>query len=155
MHFHILAVLATTTLLVTPSLALPHKLNIARTPDCPDTPPDNRQYATPGVTPEQLTLIYPQTASCNGADFPDECRDASQAADPINKSFDKYGLNTTGERAAAVALMLYESGGFRYNRNHFPGKFSSPTSPLHYYRLCIDTNFVSQVVPAKAPATCR
>lgn len=120
MHFHIPAVLATTTLLLAPSLALPHRLHV-RTPDC-DTPLDDRQYATPGVTPEQLTQIYPQTASCNGADFPDECRDASQAADPINKSFEKYGLNTTGERAAALALMLYESGGFRYNRNHFPGR---------------------------------
>lgn len=68
-----------------------------------------------------LIEIDPNTSTCDSpASFPDECRTAIQAAPPISSSFARFGLDTAGERAAAVALMLYESGSFKFNRNHFP-----------------------------------
>jgi hypothetical protein len=98
------------------------------------------------LTAATLTTIDPKTASCAGAAFKEECRTAEQAVDPINKSFEKYGLTTKGEQAAVVALMLFESGSFQFNKNHYPAPgtyiyspepfltrlfFSFPFPPLH------------------------
>ncbi|KAF1949089.1 hypothetical protein CC80DRAFT_497771 [Byssothecium circinans] len=73
-----------------------------------------------GITAEQLIAITPGTASCSGGEFPSECADASKAAPAISKSLTKYGFTTAGEKAALVALMLFESGNFKYSKNHFP-----------------------------------
>jgi hypothetical protein len=84
---------------------------------------DNDDVATKeAVTAEQLIAIAPATASCTGADFPEECADAATAATAINKSFDTYKVTATGEKAALVAYMLFESGNFKYSKNHFPGR---------------------------------
>ena len=45
------------------------------------------------------------------------CRNADQAALAIAKSFNKYNINTAGEMAAIIAVMAFESGEFRYQRN--------------------------------------
>ncbi|KAH7021676.1 hypothetical protein B0J12DRAFT_714548 [Macrophomina phaseolina] len=67
-----------------------------------------------------LVTIAPGTSSCHSASvFIDECRTASEAAQPILDSFDKYQIANTNERAALIALMLYESGEFKYNWSHF------------------------------------
>ncbi|PSN59569.1 hypothetical protein BS50DRAFT_640916 [Corynespora cassiicola Philippines] len=73
------------------------------------------------LTADTITSISPSTASCAGADFPDECHDAATAAPAITKSFEKYGVQSKGEQAALIAIMLFESGDFKYNKNHFPG----------------------------------
>jgi hypothetical protein len=80
------------------------------------------------ITPELLTQIAPKTASCAGAEFPGECADASRAAIAISNSFTKYDVKTNGQKAALIAIMLFESADFQYNKNHFPvpGK-SRPT----------------------------
>jgi hypothetical protein len=84
---------------------------------------DTDDAATKGVlTAEQLIGIAPATASCTNAPFPAECADAATAATAINKSFETYKVTETGEKAALVAYMLFESGNFRYSRNHFPGR---------------------------------
>jgi hypothetical protein len=75
-----------------------------------------------GVTAANLISIAPATSSCTGADFPAECADATQAATAINKAFATYGITSTGEKAALVAYMLFESGNFKYSQNHFPGR---------------------------------
>lgn len=77
---------------------------------------------TDALSAKNLIAIAPATASCAGADFPEECADASQAAVAINKSFKTYGIKSTGEQAALVAYMLFESGDFKYSKNHFPGR---------------------------------
>jgi len=99
-------------------------------PDCPDkensyTAPstDNKAtYPTGSITADQLTQIAPETASCSGAPFPEECADATTAATALNKSFDTYGIKTAGEKAALVAYTLFESGNYKYSKNHFPGR---------------------------------
>lgn len=72
------------------------------------------------LTAEEIIAVDPKTASCVGAVPLDECADASRAAVAINKSFQTYSINSTGEKAALLAYMMYESGSFKYNRNHYP-----------------------------------
>ncbi|KAF2467547.1 uncharacterized protein BDR25DRAFT_292003 [Lindgomyces ingoldianus] len=74
------------------------------------------------LTADTIIAIAPLTASCVNApaDAPGECRTAAQAAGPIAKSFTKYGIDSAGEQAALIALMLFESGNFKYNKNHYP-----------------------------------
>ncbi|KAF2252793.1 hypothetical protein BU26DRAFT_209565 [Trematosphaeria pertusa] len=84
------------------------------------TPNTNSGAATTSLTADTLIAIDPKTASCDGATFPAECADASRAAASISKSFEKYSIASPGEQAALIALMLYESGSFKYNKNHYP-----------------------------------
>lgn len=87
-------------------------------PECPDS----EAGTTSVLTAENLVAIAPETASCAGADFPNECADAAQAATALNKSFETYGITSTGEQAAIIAYTLFESGNYKYNENHFPGR---------------------------------
>lgn len=100
-------------------------------PDCPDKQPENtytapdssnNKVATGSITAALLTQIAPDTASCSGAPFPEECADATTAASALNKSFDTYGIKSAGEKAALVAYTLFESGNYKYSKNHFPGR---------------------------------
>jgi len=91
----------------------------APVPDCDEAP----KAETPGsLTAANLIAISPATASCSGASFPDECADATQAATALNKSFSTYKITSKGEKAAIVAYELFESGDFKYKKNHFPGR---------------------------------
>lgn len=74
------------------------------------------------ITPQQITSIAPTAASCNGAPFPEECADAARAAPAISASFQKYDICSRGAQAALLAIMVFESGSFKYNKNHFPGR---------------------------------
>lgn len=73
------------------------------------------------ITAADLIAIESSTSSCDGAPFSSECRTAAQAAPMIASSFTNFGLTSFGEQAAVVALMLYESGDFKYAINHYPG----------------------------------
>lgn len=84
------------------------------------TPPADTTDCSISITPEQLTAIDPNTASCTGAAFPAECADASTAAPAISAAFAKYGITEPGVQAALLGIMLYESGSFKFNHNHFP-----------------------------------
>ncbi|KAH7076933.1 hypothetical protein BKA63DRAFT_292604 [Paraphoma chrysanthemicola] len=88
----------------------------------PESDPDIQTETASGLTAENLVAIAPATASCTGAKFPEECADATTAAAAINKSFSTYGITSTGEQAALVAYMIFESGDFKYSKNHFPGR---------------------------------
>ncbi|KAF2739331.1 hypothetical protein EJ04DRAFT_509034 [Polyplosphaeria fusca] len=72
------------------------------------------------LTEAAIQAIAPSTASCAGAEFSNECATAADAVGPIQASFQKYGVTSTAEQAALIALMLYESGNFQYNIHHFP-----------------------------------
>jgi hypothetical protein len=74
------------------------------------------------LTDHILVGTAPTTASCAGAEFPEECADAAEAAKAINKAFKTYEIFSEGQRAGLVAYMLFESGNFKYNKNHNPGR---------------------------------
>lgn len=62
------------------------------------------------ISAADLEKISPDTSSCEGADFPDECATAAQAAPFIDISFSNFGIESFGGQAALVAIMLFESG---------------------------------------------
>jgi len=69
----------------------------------------------------QLQIVAPQSTTCVGAPYPSECRTASQALNPIIKSFATYEIVVGAEMAALVSLMAFETADFRYRNNYFPG----------------------------------
>lgn len=89
-------------------------------PDCPDRAPATGGPAA--LTAATLIAIAPNTESCAGADFPEECADASTAATALTKAFNTYNITSKGEQAAIIAYELFESGDFKYNKNHYPGR---------------------------------
>ena len=91
---------------------------LARPTPTPDTTTTSTCHT---ITPEQLTAIDPTTASCSGTgDFASECADATRAAPALTAAFQKYSIHDPATQAALIAIMLYESGSFKYNHNHFP-----------------------------------
>lgn len=122
--------------------------------DCPDsqnentytTPENNNKVTTGSVTAEQLIQIAPETASCSGAPFPDECAEATVAATALSKSFDTYGIKSAGEKAALIAYTLFESGNYKYSKNHFPGRPGQGT------RMMAMPPFISKYATAVAGA---
>lgn len=79
-------------------------------------------YPRANTLEQLLVAIAPKTTSCDGAPAAGQCRTAAQAAGPIQKSFDTYGITTNSEKAALISLMAFETGGFKYNENMFPGR---------------------------------
>ncbi|GKT42260.1 uncharacterized protein ColSpa_02441 [Colletotrichum spaethianum] len=68
-----------------------------------------------------IAAVAPKSVSCAGVtDFPDECATANHAAQYIPAAFQKYGIYRPGEIAGVLSLMAFETGDFRYSRNHFP-----------------------------------
>ena len=66
------------------------------------------------ITVEQLLAIAPASAACDpAAQFADECITAQDAVAPLNVAFAQYGVETVGEKAALLSLMLFESGDFK------------------------------------------
>lgn len=120
-------------------------------PEC--DPATEAQYSTTptpaALTAEQLVAIAPATASCTGGDFPQECADATDAAAAINKAFSNYKITSTGEQAALVAYMLFESGNFKYNHNHFP----APGRPGQGTRMMAMPPFIEKYATSVAGAS--
>ena len=114
------------------------------------------------VTAADITKIAPLTSSCANAPVAGECRTAEQAAPNIAISFTNFGITSFGEQAALVALMLYESGNFKYSKNHYPGvpgqgtrNMQTPTNNLHYAQylstVCTNCGFTpSQIQQAQS-----
>lgn len=73
------------------------------------------------ITSNQILAISPKSSTCYNPPAVGECRTAEQAAPFINDSFTTYGIDNVAEQAALISLMAFESGDFKYNRNHFPG----------------------------------
>jgi hypothetical protein len=90
----------------------------APVPDCDNDAPQTGA----SLTAANLIAIAPATESCDGAPFPDECADATQAAAALNKAFATYKITSKSEKAAIVAYEIFESGNFKYKKNHFPGR---------------------------------
>ena len=88
----------------------------------------------------QLISIAPTSNTCDGAPFASECVTASQAVEPLVSSFNQYGITTAGEQAALLSWMAFESGDFKYNKNHYPG------TPGQGTRCMLSPTFVKQYV---------
>jgi len=102
------------------------------------------------VTACQLKTIDNRTVTCFNATFPDECATADRAAGPITRGFERFEITTPGEKAALVSLMLFETGGLKANRNHFP----TPGNPGQGTRSLMNFPFVFKYaldIPAVAP----
>lgn len=56
------------------------------------------------------------------------------------EAFALYQVNTAAEQAALISWMVYESGEFKYNRNHFP----DPGRPGQGTRAMLMPNFVGE-----------
>ncbi|CAI7659913.1 unnamed protein product [Penicillium glandicola] len=73
------------------------------------------------LTESQLLTISPASKSCTDAPAEGECATAKQAAKFTSQSFETYKVTSKAEQAAIISLMAFESGDFKYNKNHFPG----------------------------------
>ena len=96
----------------------------------------------------QLLSVVPSASSCANASFPSECAAASEALNPILDGFTKYSITTAPEQAALLSWMAFESGEFKFNQNHFPGRPGQGT------RCMMMPNFVREYVasiPELAP----
>lgn len=126
--------LATTALVVAAATAMPM---------ASDTTLSRRDGAvTDPRSIEIVKKIAPSSESCDGVDFPDECATADQATQPLIDAFNKYKVNTPGEQAALLSWMAYESGEFRYNINHFPGRPGQGTRTMmmpNYVKMYADS----------------
>ncbi|DAA74549.1 TPA_exp: Uncharacterized protein A8136_3307 [Trichophyton benhamiae CBS 112371] len=74
---------------------------------------------------EVLKEIAPASAKepcVSAAKAEGQCRSASQAAEPIIHSFEKYKITSKPEMAAILSLIALESGEFKYQKNVFPGR---------------------------------
>ncbi|KAF4824097.1 hypothetical protein CGCTS75_v010103 [Colletotrichum tropicale] len=67
-----------------------------------------------------LLAVAPTSSTCDGAAFPDECATAEHAAHFVPAAMQKYAVYRPGEIAALLSLMAFETGDFKYNRNHYP-----------------------------------
>ena len=81
----------------------------------------------PNVSAAALQAILTSSGSCSGAQFPDECRTAEQAAPFITKAC--ANLNKA-ECAATIALMGFESGDLKFKHNVTPGIPGQGTSNM-------------------------
>ena len=107
-------------------------------------PSTNNNAASGSITASQLTQIAPTTVSCDGAPFPEECADATTAATALNSSFEKYGITKAEEKAALIAYTLFESGEYKYSKNHYPGRPGQGT------RMMAMPNFIAEYASAAA-----
>ncbi|KAJ5491700.1 hypothetical protein N7539_003267 [Penicillium diatomitis] len=77
--------------------------------------------AQSSLTEAQILTISPKANTCDNAPAEGECATAATAAKYTAQSFDQYKVTSKAEQAALVSLMAFESGDFKYNKNHFPG----------------------------------
>ncbi|KAK5049959.1 hypothetical protein LTR84_004078 [Exophiala bonariae] len=90
---------------------------------------------------QQLIAIAPGSTTCDGASFPDECAVSStEVVNALVSGFAKYNINTAAEQAALLSWMAFESGDFKFNRNHFP----APGRPGQGTRAMLMPNFVQE-----------
>ncbi|KAJ3989487.1 hypothetical protein F5890DRAFT_1185923 [Lentinula detonsa] len=104
------------------------------------------------ITLSQLdAIINSTTCPLKGSESLDECRTAAQALPFVNKGFSDYNITSVGEKAALLSLMSFESGGFQFNINHFPGNpgqgtrnlMEFPAGPTSYASLSSLPNTLS------------
>jgi hypothetical protein len=76
--------------------------------------------------------VMPNSTSCDGAAFPDECLTACQAAPFIKSSCESL---SKAECAATVALMALESVELKYKHNVYPGRPGQGTANMMMFEV--------------------
>jgi hypothetical protein len=69
-----------------------------------------------------LLAIAPSSGSCSNAPAAGECATNVQAAPYLITALANYGVTNVNEIAAVLSVVAYESGDFKYNINHYPGR---------------------------------
>jgi hypothetical protein len=82
-----------------------------------------------------IKTIMPTSDSCSGAQFPDECRTAEQAAPFISKACADL---SPAECAGTIAIMGLESAELKFKHNVFPGRAGQGTANM------MMANFISE-----------
>jgi len=120
----------------------------------PGTECDGDDSAPAAISPEQLIKIDPTTATCaTTGENAAECADAARAAPAINASFKTYGITAPGEQAALIAIMDFESGGFKYNKNHFSPEGPRPgQGTRNMQMLPFNIQYANDVLPTATAA---
>lgn len=77
-----------------------------------------------------IAEIMPTSSNCTGAQFPDECRTAEQAAPYLISAMQKYGVYKPGEIAGVLSVIGYESVDMKYKHNVSPGRVGQGTSNM-------------------------
>ncbi|KIW19704.1 hypothetical protein PV08_00278 [Exophiala spinifera] len=89
----------------------------------------------------QLLAIAPSSNTCANAPFPSECTvTTASLAQIIIGSFASHNVSTAPEQAALLSWMAFESGEWKYNRNHFP----APGRPGQGTRVMMMPNYVAE-----------
>ncbi|PQE12806.1 hypothetical protein CJF30_00002686 [Rutstroemia sp. NJR-2017a BBW] len=70
----------------------------------------------------QILQIVPASSSCANAPVASECSTAAHAAPYLISAMLTYQIYTLPEMGALLSLIGYESGDFKYNINHYPGR---------------------------------
>ncbi|KIK69393.1 hypothetical protein GYMLUDRAFT_152604 [Collybiopsis luxurians FD-317 M1] len=140
------------------SLALP-AVQAAFTPILPrssfSSGSNNTSNSSHAITLAQLDAIINGTKCPLDSSFVDECRTAAQALPFVNKGFADYNITSIGEKAALLSLMSFESGGFQFNVNHFPGRPGQGTRNLmefpSVYQYALSKPFLTHQTLALVP----
>jgi hypothetical protein len=74
-----------------------------------------------------IQQIAPTSNTCASAPAAGECATNAQAAPYLISAMQQYGVYAPSEIAAVLALISYESGDFKYNTNHYPGRAGQGT----------------------------
>lgn len=74
-----------------------------------------------------ILQIAPTSNTCDNAPAAGECATNVQAAPYLISAMTQYGIYSVPEIAAILALISYESGEFKYNTNHYPGRAGQGT----------------------------
>ncbi|KAH8883976.1 hypothetical protein GQ53DRAFT_752519 [Thozetella sp. PMI_491] len=93
-----------------------------------------------------ISEVMPTANSCDGADFPDECRTAAQAAPFLIQSLPKYGVYTYAEIAAILALIGVESVDMKYKHNVSPGRPGQGTANMQ--QIQFNTEYATELFGA-------
>jgi hypothetical protein len=108
-------------------------------------PSDSRQLTRHVTTAADIILaIMPNSSSCSGAAYADECRTASEAAPYVIHSFANFTVYAPAQIAACLAYMAYESGQLEYKKNHYP----APGRPGQGTAIMMMPNYVAMYAGA-------
>ncbi|KAJ5921497.1 hypothetical protein N7466_009823 [Penicillium verhagenii] len=104
------------------------------------------------LTEAQIIDIAPTSKTCDNPPAEGECATAEQAAKFASQSFDDYQVTSKAEQAAVISIMAFESGDFKYNKNHFPGTPGQGTrnmqSPAYNKKYADSISALKDQIPA-------
>ncbi|KAJ7140497.1 hypothetical protein C8R43DRAFT_928463 [Mycena crocata] len=126
-------------------LASHHLVNAAPVPQAVAPPAGD-------ITPAELIQMGALADCSSATQFPSECRTAEQAAPFVNQAFRDFGIVTNGEKAALLSLMLFESGGFKFDINHSLNTPGQGTRNLMTFPFILEYALDTPSVAAQAQA---